>query len=286
MNNYIFYFSGTGNSLSIAKQICARTQNTELISITNQIESGYEIEDADTIGFVLPVYLFGAPLIAEEFIKKLKIKRHKYLYVLFVHGGAPYSAVNNFKSKLNDAGLKVDAGFEIVSPDNYIAGNNPPNIEEARDILSKSKEELNKVIEEMKNTEDLSPTIVSGELMDRVNTVALHFKSYESLSLEECRELYVSCTQRLLDYINNHEEILPYLAIYPFTENEIEFAIAFNKPGTYERVDNKFIAYVSNINGKVCYRIDTGATDTNPLKTIHRESYSEALKIVKGEAKS
>ncbi|MBT7264242.1 MAG: hypothetical protein HN831_02040 [Waddliaceae bacterium] len=141
-------------------------------------------------------------------------------------------------------------------------------------------------IEEMKNTEDLSPTIVSGELMDRVNTVALHFKSYESLSLEECRELYVSCTQRLLDYINNHEEILPYLAIYPFTENEIEFAIAFNKPGTYERVDNKFIAYVSNINGKVCYRIDTGATDTNPLKTIHRESYSEALKIVKGEAKS
>ncbi|MBT3318959.1 MAG: 4Fe-4S binding protein [Clostridia bacterium] len=159
MNNYIFYFSGTGNSLSIAKQICARTQNTELISITNQIESGYEIEDADTIGFVLPVYLFGAPLIAEEFIKKLKIKRHKYLYVLFVHGGAPYSAVNNFKSKLNDAGLKVDAGFEIVSPDNYIAGNNPPNIEEARDILSKSKEELNKVIEEMKNRENSFPKI-------------------------------------------------------------------------------------------------------------------------------
>jgi ferredoxin len=159
VKNYIFYFSGTGNSLSTAKQVFTKIENTKLINIAEQTDSGYEIEDADTIGFVLPVYLFGAPLIAEEFIKKLKIKSHKYLYVLFVHGGAPYSAVNNFQKKLNEAGLKVDAGYEVVSPDNYIEGNNPPHINAVKEILVESKLEIETVVKEIINKKNTFPKI-------------------------------------------------------------------------------------------------------------------------------
>ncbi|MBT4444507.1 MAG: hypothetical protein HN980_06745 [Waddliaceae bacterium] len=138
-------------------------------------------------------------------------------------------------------------------------------------------------VEEMKKTEDLSPTIVSGELMDQVNTVALYFKSDKSLSIKNSRELYIRCTQKLLSYINDHEEIRPYLAIYPFTENEIEFDISFYNYKSYEYPSPPNVAHIFNVKQKIYYSIDTGATDNNPLKTIHEETYSEALKIVKGE---
>ena len=55
MKNYIFYFSGTGNSLYTAKLVSSKLENTELINIAKQIDTGYEVEKADTIGFVIPV---------------------------------------------------------------------------------------------------------------------------------------------------------------------------------------------------------------------------------------
>jgi len=160
MNNYIFYFSGTGNSLYTAKLISAKDKNTELVSITRHIKNGYEIEKADTIGFVIPVYVFGAPIIVEEFIKKLKVNEYNYLYILFVHGGGPYSAVFNFKKKLSKAGFRVDAGYEVVSPENYIVGNNPPDIKKSIELLETTKEELQKVIEDVKTKKKIFPNIV------------------------------------------------------------------------------------------------------------------------------
>ncbi|WP_040758139.1 hypothetical protein [Ruminiclostridium papyrosolvens] len=54
----IFWFSGTGNSLYIAKSI-AQQNDTKLVSITSAVNSEAEIfeyylEDGEIIGFVFP----------------------------------------------------------------------------------------------------------------------------------------------------------------------------------------------------------------------------------------
>lgn len=141
MKDYIFYFSGTGNTLSVAKKISEKLSNGKVIDIAQVVDGGYRIESADRIGLVMPVYVFGAPLIVEAFIDKLDVKRYQYMYVVFTHGGAPYSAVSDLRKKLENKGLHVQAGFEILTPDNYIEGKNPPDQREAKEILQTTKKE-------------------------------------------------------------------------------------------------------------------------------------------------
>lgn len=99
MTNYIFYFTGTGNSLYVAKKIAKALDNTILVNIAQNIDKHFEIKTANRVGFVLPVYAFREPVIVEEFIKRLRIKNYNYLYIFLVHGGSPLSAFDSIQKK-------------------------------------------------------------------------------------------------------------------------------------------------------------------------------------------
>lgn len=51
----VYYFSGTGNSLAVARGIADNT-NGKLISIVSIIENERIISNADVIGIIFPVY--------------------------------------------------------------------------------------------------------------------------------------------------------------------------------------------------------------------------------------
>lgn len=69
----IFYFSGTGNSAWAARQL-ARLTSDEAYDITNLKELP-DMEETKQIGFVFPVYAWGAPQIMADFAKKLPKSR-------------------------------------------------------------------------------------------------------------------------------------------------------------------------------------------------------------------
>ena len=65
----IFYFSGTGNSLYVAR-LLADELNDCIISIPDCINNGtfeFELKDSEKIGIVTPVYFYGLPSIVETF---------------------------------------------------------------------------------------------------------------------------------------------------------------------------------------------------------------------------
>ncbi len=64
----ILYFTATGNSLSVARELA--TADTRLISIPNAIKNGAFRFKADEIGIVSPVYGHMPPHIVSGFIKK------------------------------------------------------------------------------------------------------------------------------------------------------------------------------------------------------------------------
>ena len=71
----IFYFTGTGNSLYIARQLAG--ENAELLSIPQMVKRGkYEFE-ADEIGIVYPIYGHMPPYMVRQFIRKAKQLRHE-----------------------------------------------------------------------------------------------------------------------------------------------------------------------------------------------------------------
>jgi flavodoxin len=65
--NIIFVFSGTGNSLKVAKDIAAALGDCDIISMGR--ETRYDlIGGHETIGFVFPTYYRGEPIKVREFI--------------------------------------------------------------------------------------------------------------------------------------------------------------------------------------------------------------------------
>ena len=79
----IFYFSGTGNSEWVAKQI-AQKINDEFCNIS-KLDKIPEIDNEKQIGFVFPIYAWGVPEPMNLFAKRLKKRKHLHLqYVLVV----------------------------------------------------------------------------------------------------------------------------------------------------------------------------------------------------------
>ena len=90
----IYYFSGTGNSLVVARDIAEKTK-TRLISIPTVVDQERIKTDADCIGIVFPSYLahlYGIPLVVEKFVKKLDGIGGKYIFAVCTCGG--YRSVN------------------------------------------------------------------------------------------------------------------------------------------------------------------------------------------------
>lgn len=70
----IFYFSGTGNSAWVARQL-AEGQNEELLSIAMEIDrnKAYKLKEGEKVGFVFPVYAWAVPAIVLRFYSSAKV---------------------------------------------------------------------------------------------------------------------------------------------------------------------------------------------------------------------
>lgn len=117
METTIFYFSGTGNSLKVARDLAGRIPQSRLVSIPQAMRQ--EFDCAGKIGIVFPVYMFGLPLIVSEFIKKLKLGLAHYIFAVLTLGGLSGNALNQLKEELRSRGLVLSAGFLVTMPGNY-----------------------------------------------------------------------------------------------------------------------------------------------------------------------
>jgi formate hydrogenlyase subunit 6/NADH:ubiquinone oxidoreductase subunit I len=89
MNSTVYYFTGTGNSLVVARKI-ANLLSSKIIPISSVITSSQIYSEDKLIGIVFPCYLAqlsGLPLIVEDFIQKLKVKPNAYIFAICTYGG-------------------------------------------------------------------------------------------------------------------------------------------------------------------------------------------------------
>ena len=83
----IFYFSGTGNSKWVARQVAAY-QHESLIAIADELAGGadliYTLQPSEVVGVVFPVYSWAPPAIVMEFISKIRFTNAEGHYFFFV----------------------------------------------------------------------------------------------------------------------------------------------------------------------------------------------------------
>ena len=120
----IFYFSGTGNSMYAAEKIAAM-QNEQLFSIAECMRNkrfDFTLKDDEKIGFIFPVYFYGIPTIVADFVRHLRLANYttQYSFAVCTCGGISALSLNMFDKLLNKQNIKLNFGYTIIMPDNYI----------------------------------------------------------------------------------------------------------------------------------------------------------------------
>lgn len=122
----IFYFSGTGNSLCVAKSV-AEYNKEDLVSISAAINNGnnsfeYTLKENETIGFVFPVYAWGPPKMVIDFIGKLKLNNYRknYIFSIATCGDNIGNTMKVIASNLKKVDLTLGSAFSLKMPNNYI----------------------------------------------------------------------------------------------------------------------------------------------------------------------
>ena len=118
MSTSLFYFTGTGNSLKVARDLANELRDAKIVDISKAINAEID-QSAEKIGIIFPVYIFGMPLIVSKFIKKLKADKTKYIFAIATYGGMPADTLGQTAKELRSLGLKLSAGFAIRMPGNY-----------------------------------------------------------------------------------------------------------------------------------------------------------------------
>jgi ferredoxin len=141
----IYYFTGTGNSLAVAKKIAAATGDCDLVPIASLQKTGGDVvPQAERVGIVCPVYFSGLPLMVASFAGRLDPSAVQYLFAVTTHGGGGESgALRQLDSILRKhKGKGLDAGFGVTMPGNYILMYESPAGKKQEEILAKADEEI------------------------------------------------------------------------------------------------------------------------------------------------
>ena len=144
-------------------------------------------------------------------------------------------------------------------------------------------------VKELKNRYNLCQSGYGGSLMYDVKEVSGSFQVSEPMTIQKAREIYLGIIECYLSEINTDEEIKPYLHNYPFRFDNLDFRLSVSPLYVKEKYLDQWDRDRKNVfllsmpkNNELIYR--TYDYDHEKYEVILRESYEEALKIVKENA--
>jgi len=137
MHTVIHYFSATGNSLAVARQIASTLRDTKLVRI---VPEGQPRVDADRIGLVFPVIIFGLPLIIRRFIEQVSVPANAYVFVVATCGGMACATLKEAEELFARRGIVLHAGYSVPMVNNCtVIGGAPPPEKQAAALVRARK---------------------------------------------------------------------------------------------------------------------------------------------------
>ncbi|MDD4899039.1 MAG: EFR1 family ferrodoxin [Candidatus Omnitrophica bacterium] len=151
MNSLVlYYFSATGNSLVVAKDLASALGAAQLIPIAKAIHDNND-QSYEAVGIVYPVYMFGLPLIVAQFLKKIRLNPQAYIFSVATLGGAPGLAHTQARNILTGRGLELAAGFSLLMPGNYTPLYGAIAQEKQDEMFRKEKERIGIIAENIRD---------------------------------------------------------------------------------------------------------------------------------------
>lgn len=117
MSAEVYYFSGTGNSLIVARDIAAKIGG-DLIPIASVIDRDVIQPSGEVIGIVFPVYYGGLPPVVKQFAAKLADIGNRYIFAICTYGGGTGDSLKTLGRIIRSRGGKLAAQYGVHMPQN------------------------------------------------------------------------------------------------------------------------------------------------------------------------
>ena len=120
----ILYFSGTGNSLYVARTLAQALGET----VCHMNNAPDDLSHEQRVGLVFPVYTYDAPAAVKTFADTLVLNKNAYVFVIATCGSTPGNAILSVKERLENNGASVAYSRIVSMPDcSAPAMNNDPH---------------------------------------------------------------------------------------------------------------------------------------------------------------
>jgi len=132
MRLLLCWFSGTGNSFAVARELAGRIEDAALMPVAKALRDG--IPPAERVGIVFPVHGWGMPVIVANLLREMTVNPDTYVFTVATYGmnqGGPHREA---RSILRKRGRRLSAGWSIQMPEVYTPWFNPP-LKEKQQLL-------------------------------------------------------------------------------------------------------------------------------------------------------
>jgi hypothetical protein len=135
-------------------------------------------------------------------------------------------------------------------------------------------EVCNVLAKEMKDEYDLICIGTGGRMPHDVEEIGMLFDCHRSVAIDEARELELIIMRRMVELVNQHEKIRPFLREFPFPLSRADIQLSFPRMNDLgvSNIDCSFLA-----RGNLMYY--TYDFSEEKLQKVHVEPLEDALKI-------
>ena len=206
----ILYFSGTGNSRFVAKEIGKQlSDEVKSLSECMRTKKAQHFTSEKPYIIVSPIYVSRMPLEVEEYLKMCTFSGNQDVWFIMTCGGGMGGTADYCRKIAEEKGLTCHGTGCIIMPNNYVALSNVITPEEAREKALEVLPVIKAIALQISRGEELQ---VEPELtkMPRVSAFADFFhwllfrdKAFQvndsCVSCGKCEALCPLCNIRLVD---------------------------------------------------------------------------------------
>jgi ferredoxin len=160
----VYFFSGTGNSLAVARDIAERLGGI-LTPIPAVVERERIESDAEAVGIVFPIYYEthgGIPQIVKRFTAKLSGLGSKYIFGVTTYGSASIIALGRLARLVAARGGRLSGRFAVNMPENIYPLLAADRHAKMYDVWKENLHKVCRCIEERRPARLRTPNVVVG----------------------------------------------------------------------------------------------------------------------------
>jgi len=132
----LYYFTGTGNSLAVARRLARALDAPRPEPMARLLGEGAVEPGADAVGLVYPVHHWGPADLVLRFAARLVVLDGTYVFAVATYGNHSGRAFQDLGRALKARGHGLDAGFHLRTVQNYVPVFPLPGADGLRRILT------------------------------------------------------------------------------------------------------------------------------------------------------